>query len=139
MAKQLYDAGVDVPFLSILTPYRGTAAYAKMVKEARILDGRGWEFYNGYNVPFRPKNMSPELLLQAHRALWREAFSLKYSLLRIVRSLFRLRFGAFLMCAAMNGFYCLKRLRGNEPMSFDESSAYSEFTNLTGVEQDLNA
>jgi radical SAM superfamily enzyme YgiQ (UPF0313 family) len=139
MAKQLYDAGVDVPFLSILTPYRGTAAYAKMVKEARILDGRGWEFYNGYNVPFRPKNMSPEQLLQAHRALWREAFSLKYSLLRIVRSFFRLRFGAFLMCAAMNGFYCLKRLRGNEPMSFNESSAYSEFTNLTGTEQELNS
>jgi hypothetical protein len=39
----------------------------------------------------------------------------------------------------MNGFYCLKRLRGNEPMSFNESSAYSEFTNLTGTEQELNA
>lgn len=131
MAKQLYDAGVDVPFLSILTPYRGTAAYAKMIKDGRILNGRGWEFYNGYNVSFRPKNMSPEQLLQAHRSLWREAFSLKYSLLRVLRSFFRLRFGAFLMCAAMNGFYCLKRLRGNEPLSFDGCTTYAEFTNLT--------
>ena len=131
MAKQLYDAGVDVPFLSILTPYRGTPAYAKMASESRILTGRGWEFYNGYNVSFKPKNMSHDQLLQAHRALWREAFSFKYSLLRIVRSFFRLRFGAFLMCAMMNGFYCLKRMRGNEPISFDGSSAYAGFADQT--------
>jgi radical SAM superfamily enzyme YgiQ (UPF0313 family) len=131
MAKQLYDAGVDVPFLSILTPYRGTPAYTKMAYEGRILAGRGWEFYNGYNVSFIPKNMSPDELLQAHRLLWREAFSLKYSLRRIVRSFFRLRLGAFLMCAMMNGFYCLKRMRGNEPMSFDRLSPYLEFTSLT--------
>lgn len=131
MAKQLYDTGVDVPFLSVLTPYRGTPAYAKMSNEGRILAGRGWEFYNGYNVSFTPKNMTADELLQAHRMLWREAFSLKYSFLRVARSFFRLRFGAFLMCAMMNGFYCLKRLRGNEPMSFNESSPYSEFASQT--------
>lgn len=130
MAKQLYVAGVDVPFLSILTPYSGTPAYTKMAKEGRILAGRGWEFYNGYGVSFRPKNMSPDQLLQAHRLLWREAFSPRYTFLRVVRSFFRLRFGAFLMCAMMNGFYCLKRMRGNEPVSFDESSPYLEFTSL---------
>jgi hypothetical protein len=70
--------------------------------------------------------MSPEQLLDAHRALWREAFSLKYSLLRVVRSLGRLRFGAFLMCLVMNGFYCLKRLRGNEPIALDPSVSDSE-------------
>jgi radical SAM superfamily enzyme YgiQ (UPF0313 family) len=133
MAKQLYDTGVDVPFLSILTPYRGTPAHAKMAGEKRILTGRGWEFYNGYNVSFNPKNMSPDQLMQAHRALWREAFSFKYSLLRIVRSFFQLRFGAFLMCAMMNGFYCLKRMSGNEPISFDESSPYGQFTDLTST------
>jgi hypothetical protein len=70
--------------------------------------------------------MSPEQLLEAHRALWRQAFSLKYSVLRVVRSLGRLRFGAFLMCLVMNAFYCLKRLRGNEPIAFDPSVPYSE-------------
>ncbi|MBL0161122.1 MAG: B12-binding domain-containing radical SAM protein [Bryobacterales bacterium] len=125
MARQLYETGVDVPFLSVLTPYRGTPAYRKLEEEGRILPGRGWEFYNGYNVAFRPRNMSPEELLGAHRALWREAFSLKYSALRVVRSLGRLRFGAFLMCLAMNGFYCLKRLRGNEPIAFDAPAAHS--------------
>ena len=119
MAKQLYEAGVDVPFLSVLTPYPGTPAYAKLAEEGRILSARGWEFYNGYNVAFQPRHMSPERLLEAHRALWREAFSLKYSFRRIVRSFRRLRWGAFLMCLTMNAFYCLKRLRGNEPIAFD--------------------
>ena len=115
MAKQLYDTGVDVPFLSVLTPYRGTPAYSKLENEGRILLDRGWEFYNGYNVAFQQRDMSPEQLIEAHRALWREAFSLEYSLLRVLRSFGRLRLGAFLMCLTMNAFYCLKRLRGNEP------------------------
>ncbi len=119
MARRLYEAGVDVPFLSILTPFRGSAAHDKMVEEGRILMGRGWEFYNGYNVTFRPKQMSPEELLEAHRQLWREAFSFKYSFLRVIRSMRYLRPGAFLMCLFMNAFYCLKRLRGNEPISFE--------------------
>ena len=126
MARQLFETGVDVPFLSVLTPYRGTPAYSRLAEEGRILPGRGWEFYNGYNVSFQPRDMSPEQLLEAHRALWREAFSLKYSLLRVVRSLGRLRFGAFLMCLVMNAFYCLKRLRGNEPIAFDPSVPDSE-------------
>jgi radical SAM superfamily enzyme YgiQ (UPF0313 family) len=121
MAAQLYEVGVDVPFLSILTPYPGTPAYSRLAGERRILPGRDWEFYNGYNVSFQPKRMSPDQLLAAHRALWREAFSLRYSLLRIARSIRRLRFGAFLMCFVMNAFYCFKRLRGNEPVSFDAS------------------
>jgi radical SAM superfamily enzyme YgiQ (UPF0313 family) len=120
MARRLYEAGVDVPFLSILTPFRGSDSYQKMAADGRLLTERGWEFYNGYNVTFRPKNMSPEELLSAHRQLWREAFSLKYSFLRVVRSLGYLRPGAFLMCMFMNAYYCLKRLRGNEPVCFEE-------------------
>jgi radical SAM superfamily enzyme YgiQ (UPF0313 family) len=125
MARRLYDAGVDVPFLSILTPFRGSDAYDRMAAEGRMLPGRGWEFFNGYNVTFRPRQMSPEELLVAHRQLWREAFSLKYSLLRVLRSVRYLRLGAFLMCLCMNAFYCLKCLRGNEPVSFDENDVYA--------------
>ena len=77
--------------------------------------------------------MSPDQLLEAHRALWREAFSPRYSLLRVVRSLGRLRFGAFLMCLVMNGFYCLKRLRGNEPIAFNSPVTYSETGWPTGA------
>jgi radical SAM superfamily enzyme YgiQ (UPF0313 family) len=133
MAEQLYNTGVDVPFLSVLTPYPGTPDYKRLAAEARILHGRGWEFYNGYNVCFQPRGMSPEQLLEAHRALWRDAFSLKYCLLRILRSFRRLRFGAFLMCLMMNGFYCLKRFRGNEPLVFTPSVPYSESSESTDM------
>ena len=126
MARRLYEVGVDVPFLSILTPFRGTVAYRKMVKENRILLHKGWEYYNGYNVAFDPKQMTPQELLQAHRELWREAFSVKYTFLRIVRSIRYLRWGAFLMCLFMNVFYCLKRVRGNEPISFEGQDLYPE-------------
>jgi radical SAM superfamily enzyme YgiQ (UPF0313 family) len=119
MARRLFEAGVDVPFLSILTPFRGSDAYDKMIAENRILSNRHWEFYNGYNVTFQPRHMSPEELLEAHRQLWREAFSLRYSFLRVIRSIKYLRLGAFLMCLCMNTFYCLKCLRGNEPINFD--------------------
>lgn len=126
MARHLYEVGVDVPFLSILTPFRGTANYQKMVAEDRLLPDRGWEYYNGYNVTFKPKQMTPQALLDAHRELWREAFSIKYTFLRIVRSARYLRWGAFLMCLFMNVFYCLKRFRGNEPVSFEGYALYSE-------------
>lgn len=117
MAKQLYDAGVDVPFLSILTPYRGTELHRQLEADGRLLDERGWEFYNGYNVVFIPKNMTPDELLAAHRELWYEAFSVRYSIRRIARSFPRLRWGAFLMCLFMNAFYCLKALTRNAPVN----------------------
>lgn len=133
MARRLYDVGVDVPFLSILTPFRGTVAYKKMIKEKRILLNRGWEYYNGYNVTFIPKQMSPKQLIEAHRQLWKEAFSLKYSFLRVARSLRYLRLGAFLMCLFMNAFYCIKRLRGNEPVSFEGEARYDEVYRAVGT------
>ena len=112
---------MDVPFLSILTPFRGTEAYEKMVSEGRILPDRGWEFYNGYNVTFAPRQMAPDELLAAHRALWRG-----YSVLRVVRRLRYLRPGAFLMCLFMNASYCWKRLRGNEPVDFAKAERAGE-------------
>jgi radical SAM superfamily enzyme YgiQ (UPF0313 family) len=116
MAHRLYDIGVDVPFLSVLTPYRGTPLYDQLSQEGRLLQTRGWEFYNGYNVTFQPQGMSADELLQAHRTLWRTAFSPKYVAKRIARSVRRLRLGALFLSLAMNGFYGLKCLRGNLPV-----------------------
>jgi radical SAM superfamily enzyme YgiQ (UPF0313 family) len=115
MAHRLYEIGVDVPFLSVLTPYRGTPLYDQLAQEGRLLQDRGWEFYNGYNVTFRPQGMDPDDLLRAHRALWQTAFSPKYVLKRIARSLL-LRPGAVMLSLAMNGFYGLKNLRSNLPV-----------------------
>jgi radical SAM superfamily enzyme YgiQ (UPF0313 family) len=115
MADRLYEIGVDVPYISVLTPYRGTPLYDQLAREGRLLEERSMAFYNGYNVAFRPKYMSPDALLRAHRTLWRRAFSPRAVMQRIARSARYLRPGAFWMNAAMNGFYGLKRLRGNTP------------------------
>jgi len=117
MAQRLYEIGVDVPFLSILTPYKGTPLHAKMDQQGRMLEDRGWEFYNGYNVTFEPRQMSADALLQAHRTLWRTAFSLRHSVGRMLRAVRTLRLGAICLSLAMNGFYCAKNLRGNYPIA----------------------
>ena len=116
MAQRLYDIGVDVPFLSVLTPYKGTPLYDKLDSEGRMLEQRGWEFYNGYNVTFQPQRMTPDDLLRAHRNLWKTVFSLRHSVGRMLRGLRYLRAGAIMLSLAMNSFYCLKRLRNNTPV-----------------------
>ena len=119
MADRLYEIGVDVPFLSILTPYKGTALYNELEDQGRLLPERGWNFYNGYNVAFQPQNMAPQELLQAHRQLWRRAFSPGQVIKRLLHSAPRLRLGALLLSLAMNSFYGLKALRRNLPLEMD--------------------
>lgn len=116
MADQLMEIGIDVPFLSIMTPFRGTPIYQSLKKEDRILEDRNWNFYNGYNVAFQPKKISASQLLQAHRQLWKRSFSPWYAFRRICRGAFRLRLGAFLLSVFMNGFYSYKRVRRNFPI-----------------------
>lgn len=115
MADKLMEIGVDVPFLSIMTPFLGTPIYEKLEQENRIIEPKNWDFYNGYNVAFKPLKMSEVELLQAHRKLWGKSFGFKYSVQRIFRGL-SLNLGAFLMVFFMNTFYCLKKLRKNYPM-----------------------
>ncbi len=119
MADRLYEIGVDVPFISVLTPYAGTPLYAQLEAQGRLLPGKSSGAFNGYNVTFEPQGMSAVELLQAHRALWRRAFSPRHVVKRMVRASHYLRPGAWLMMMAMNGFYGLKRWRGNEPTVID--------------------
>lgn len=135
MANQLEEIGVDVPFLSILTPFKGTRAYAKMEETDRLRPGLGWEFYNGYNVTFVPNQMTATELLHAHRDLWRSAFSLRAILRRIGRSLFTLRGGAMMMCGLMNLFYGLKALTENEPVSFEGTNRYPSIREATRAQE----
>lgn len=119
MADNLLQIGFDVPFLSILTPYKGTKLYDDLQEQDRILKERSWNYYNGYNVAYQPKEMSPDELLNAHRSLWKKAFSLSHCFRRIIKGLFRLRLGAFLMSLCMNCFYGWKRMKGNLPLDMD--------------------
>lgn len=114
-AEGLDAIGVDVPFLSVLTPFRGTPLYDELLAEGRLLEDRDWPFYNGYNVTFRPARMSPEALHDAHRALWRAAFSPRAVASRLARGARTLSPGGMMLSSAMNGFYGLKRLEGVEP------------------------
>jgi radical SAM superfamily enzyme YgiQ (UPF0313 family) len=114
-ADRLNAIGIDVPFLSILTPFRGTPLYDEMRRDGRILEDRDWPHYNGYNVAFRPAKMSPEALLTAHRQMWDRAFSPASVLARLARGARQLSPGGMMLSAAMNGFYGLKQLTGNAP------------------------
>jgi radical SAM superfamily enzyme YgiQ (UPF0313 family) len=115
-ADRLNAVGVDVPFLSILTPFRGTRLYEEHLWAGRILADRDWPHYNGYNVAFQPARMSPSELLQAHRELWKRAFGLKNVAQRLTRAAHTLSPGGVMLASAMNGFYGLKRLTGNFPL-----------------------
>ncbi|HEY4001976.1 MAG TPA: radical SAM protein [Candidatus Xenobia bacterium] len=115
MADRLMEIGIDVPFLSILTPYRGTPLFDRMQAEDRLLMDRGWQYYNGYNVAFQPASMAPETLLAAHRALWERAFSPAHVTRRLLAAR-HLRRGAALLSAFMNGFYGFKRVSRNAPI-----------------------
>lgn len=115
IADRLNDVGVDVPFLSILTPFRGTPLYDEFLKEGRMLKERYWQHYNGYNVAFQPARMSAGELLGAHRSLWKRAFSAAHVAERLARGVRELSPGGLMLSAAMNGFYGLKRALGNVP------------------------
>jgi radical SAM superfamily enzyme YgiQ (UPF0313 family) len=115
-ADRLNAIGVDVPFLSILTPFRGTPLYDEHLSNRRILVERDWPHYNGYNVAFEPTQMSPDELLRAHRTLWKRAFGPKAVFQRLTGAAGRLNRGGMMLAAAMNGFYGLKRLTGNLPI-----------------------
>ena len=115
VAERLNELEFDVPFLSILTPFRGTPLYDEWLAAGRLLEDRDWPFYNGYNVAFRPRRMTPEALHRAHRALFRRAFSPPMVGDRLARGARQLRPGAFMLSAAMNGFYGHKRIVGNLP------------------------
>ena len=114
-ADRLNEIGIDVPFLSILTPFRGTPLYDEHLRAGRILRDRDWSHYSGYGVAFQPTRMSPDELLRAHRTMWNRAFSPQSVAHRLSRGARMLRPGAMMLSTAMNGFYGLKQVTGNEP------------------------
>jgi len=50
---------------NILTPYPGTRIYNKFKEEGRLLTEK-WQYYDHNTVVFKPKNMSPQELLEGH-------------------------------------------------------------------------
>ncbi|MCA9253740.1 MAG: cobalamin-dependent protein [Phycisphaerales bacterium] len=75
-AKTVIDLKIDLPRFSIATPFPGTALFARLEREGRILT-RNWEFYDGQHAVFRPKNMSPRELELGTESAWKHAYSLR--------------------------------------------------------------
>ncbi len=75
-------AKIDVVYYSILTPYPGTTLYEQMSREGRIID-QDWNNYNTHCVVFKPKQMSPERLLDGYWWALNQSFSYKSILRRM--------------------------------------------------------
>jgi radical SAM superfamily enzyme YgiQ (UPF0313 family) len=52
---------------NVLTPYPGTRIYDRFKQEGRLLT-EDWKYYDHNSVVFKPKNMTPQELLEGH--LW---------------------------------------------------------------------
>lgn len=124
MSDRILEIGIDVPFLSIMTPFVGTAVYDNLKSEKRILEDRDWRFYNGYNVAFKPHNMTPEELLTSHRNLWKKTFSFSYSVRRMLKGFGRLSMGSLFLSIFMNSFYMIKRMRKNTPIDMSRANTF---------------
>ena len=78
----IYRTNIDLPRFTICTPFPGTPFFKKLEKEGRILT-KNWALYNAQHVVFRPKNMTPEELIEGHHWLWKNS----YKTLNIVKRL----------------------------------------------------
>ena len=67
----IQETGIELPHISILTPFPGTPLFEKMEKENRIIH-KDWSRYDMSHTVFRPKNMTVEELQQGY------AWALKY-------------------------------------------------------------
>jgi radical SAM superfamily enzyme YgiQ (UPF0313 family) len=80
--------GVDVAHFSILTPYPGTATYARMLAEERITTF-DWKRYNMYSCVFEPAKMTAEQLETGLARAYRNFYGVQ----RRARRFFRHRSG----------------------------------------------
>ena len=74
-AQFVVKSKVDLPRFAIVTPFPGTALYARLDREGRILT-RNWELYDGQHVGFQPAKMTVEELQTTHEQAWRYAYRL---------------------------------------------------------------
>lgn len=67
--KFVKKEGVDLIQIAILTPLPGTATFAELKAENRLLPGIGWDKYDGHYVVFRPENiLADRLQIEAMKA-----------------------------------------------------------------------
>ncbi len=75
-------AKIDLPQISVYTPFPGTQAFNRLDKQGRIIS-YNWEKYDAKNVIFQPSHMSPEELMEGYKYIWKRCYSLKAILKRL--------------------------------------------------------
>jgi radical SAM superfamily enzyme YgiQ (UPF0313 family) len=73
--KFIKDVRMDAANLFTRTPFPGTRLYAKMETNGQIID-HDWSHYDLHHVVFRPRNMTPEELLQGIYDAYKGIYSL---------------------------------------------------------------
>lgn len=81
---------IEVPQLTILTPYPGTVLRKKLEEASRILHNK-WEKYDATHVVFMPKLMSPEELKKRYNKICKKAYSHWAIVIRGLKSFIYLR------------------------------------------------
>ncbi|HOK40366.1 MAG TPA: radical SAM protein [bacterium] len=85
---------VDTVQFMILTPFPGTVVYDNLKKENKIFHFN-WNYYDGMHIVFRPKNISPyELQIETIKA-YKKFYSVKRTMLELLRFVFNITFDAF--------------------------------------------
>ena len=84
--KMIRDLKIDLADFCILTPFPGTPLFEKLEKEGRIFE-KDWSKYTMRNVVFKPKNLSPEELLDGVKRMYIDFYSTQNTVKRIFRGL----------------------------------------------------
>ena len=80
------DIGLDNATISLMVPYPGTPAYAKLRQEGRIVDA-DWRHYNGKtHVVYRPRQMTPDELMAGYEWAKTQFYSPGYIFRRLMVS-----------------------------------------------------
>ena len=97
--RMIKELEIDIVDFCVLTPFPGTPIFDKLEKENRLLT-KDWSKYKS-NVVFRPKNMTPDELLQGVREMYRDFYSTSYNVRRVIKSI-RLGFYPFILMLERN-------------------------------------
>ena len=73
-ADFVIQSKIDLPQFTVYTPFPGTPAFARLRAEGRLLT-TDWSKYNGHEVVFQPKHMTPKELDDGVRAVWGRVYS----------------------------------------------------------------
>jgi radical SAM superfamily enzyme YgiQ (UPF0313 family) len=88
--RPFIEENIDVPQISLLTPFPGTALHRQMKREGRLLH-EDWSQYDITHVVFRPRGMTPEQADAGYLSLTQHVYSYPAILARALRHASRRR------------------------------------------------